>query len=139
MVRGWQTASERKLPGKKETDVSGHSSRILQHLSPEVKSERPQMIAPEFVAGPRATLQSLVPIGLRVVYSPAVVAAEVIWKTIHLDFTLPALGGAVDQLHDELHQLLGRPGRRLMEFFHHRLLLFFLLLHVAQLLGDFCR
>jgi len=25
------------LPGKKETDVSGHSSRILQHLSPEVK------------------------------------------------------------------------------------------------------
>src|SRR5215475_12729823 len=89
-------------------------------------------IAPEFVAGTRATLQSLVPVRLRVVYPPAVVAAEAIWKTIHLDFALPALGGAVDQLHDELHHLLGRPLRRLVKLLHHRLLLFFLLLHVAQ-------
>src|SRR5262245_12580653 len=139
MVTGWQTARGRKLPGKKETDVSGHSSRILQHLSPEGKSERPQMIAPEFSAGLRAPLQMLVPIGLRVVYPPAVVAAEAIWKTIDLDLALPALGGAVDQLHDELHHLLGRPLRRLVKLLHYRLLLFFLLLHVAQFLGGLCR
>src|SRR5690242_9683970 len=97
------------------------------------------MIAPEFIAGPRATLQSLVPAGLRVVYPPAAVAAEAIWKTIDLDFALPAFGGAVHQLHDELHQLLGRPLRRFMKFFHHRLLLFLLLLYVAQFLGGLCR
>jgi hypothetical protein len=44
------------LPGEEEADVAGHSSRIFQHLSPEVEAERPQMIAPEFVAELGSTL-----------------------------------------------------------------------------------
>jgi hypothetical protein len=38
-----------------------------------------------------------------------------------------------------LHQLFGAPIRRLVEFRHHGLLLFFLLLHLAQFVGGLLR
>jgi hypothetical protein len=44
------------LPGEEEADITGHPSRIFEHLGPQVKSKRPQVIVPEFVAGARPTL-----------------------------------------------------------------------------------
>ena len=52
------------FPRKKEADVAGHSSGILEHLRFETKAERSEVIAPEFVTELWATLQSLLPIGL---------------------------------------------------------------------------
>ena len=60
-----------------------------------MEAERPQMLVPEFVGKLGTALQSLVPLGLRVVYPPAAVGAEAIWKAIDLNFALSALGGAV--------------------------------------------
>jgi hypothetical protein len=40
-----------------------------------------------------------------------------------------------DQLHHYLHQLLGRPVERFVQFLHHCLPLFLLLLHVPQVFG----
>jgi hypothetical protein len=48
---------------------------------------------------------------------------------------LSALGSLCDEPHDELHQLFGRPSRRLVKLLYHRFLFFFLLAHVLQLLG----
>jgi hypothetical protein len=48
---------------------------------------------------------------------------------------LTALGSPVDELHDQLHQLPGRSFRRLLEFRHHCLLLFFMLLRIAVVKG----
>jgi Transposase DDE domain len=38
------------LPGEDKADVAGHSSRIFEDFRPEPEAERPQVIAPEFVA-----------------------------------------------------------------------------------------
>jgi hypothetical protein len=38
------------FPSEKEADIAGHSSRILEHLCFKAKAERPEVIAPEFVA-----------------------------------------------------------------------------------------
>ena len=57
----------RLLPGEEEADVAGHSSRILDHLCLQAKTERPQVIMPEFVAELGSALQGLLPVGQRVV------------------------------------------------------------------------
>ncbi len=46
-----------------------------------------------------------------------------------------ARGSPVDELHDQLHQLLGRSFPRLLEFRHHCLLLFLPLLRIAGVKG----
>ena len=63
------------LPSKDQADIAGHTTRILEHLGPEVEAERPEVLMPEFVSGLGAALQSLFPLGLRIIDSPAVVAA----------------------------------------------------------------
>src|SRR5215831_16343694 len=63
------------LPSKDQADVAGHTTRILEHLGPEVEAEWPEVLMPEFVSGLGAALQSLFPLGLRIIDSPAVVAA----------------------------------------------------------------
>src|SRR5260370_14825277 len=127
------------LPGKKEADIAGHSSRIFEDLGLQPKAEWSQVFTPEFEAELGSALQSLVPVRLRVVDPSAAIDAQCVWKAVDLNFALSALGGLVDQLHEELHQLVGRPGWGLVKFLHHRLLLFFLLLHVAQLFRSLCR
>ena len=97
------------------------------------------MIAPEFIAEFGSALQGLLPVGQRVVDPSAAIGAQRIWKTVDLDFGLSALGGPRHELHKGLRQLFGAPSRRLVEFRHHRLLLFFLLLHVAQFFGGLLR
>src|SRR6266446_10456632 len=127
------------LPSKKEADIAGHSSWILDDLGLQPKAEWSQVFTPEFEAELGSALQSLVPVRLRVVDPSAAIGAQCVWKAVDLDFALSALSGLADQLHEELHQLVGRPGRGLVKFLHHRLLLFFLLLHVAQFLSGFRR
>src|SRR4051794_25082263 len=127
------------LPGNEEADIAGHSSRILEHLRPEVEPLRPEMIVPKFIASARPAFQSRVPVGIRVVDPPAVVSAQIVWESIDLHFTLTALGCLLDELHDELKQLLGGPLWRLVEFRYNRLLLFILLLLMEQFLGRFGR
>ena len=70
--RGWASLG---LPSKDQADVAGHATRILEHLGSEVEAERPEVLMPEFVSGLGAALQSLFPLGLRIIDSPAVVAA----------------------------------------------------------------
>ena len=63
------------LPSKDQADIAGHTTRILEHLGPEVEAEWPEVLMPEFVSGLGAALQSLFPLGLRIIDSPAVIAA----------------------------------------------------------------
>src|SRR6516162_11879446 len=97
----------RALPGEDEADVAGHTSRIFEHLGPKMKTERPEVLVPEFVGSLGAALQSPLPFRLRIVDPAAVIAAQGVGKPVDLDFTLSALGRTVDELRDELHQLLG--------------------------------
>jgi hypothetical protein len=69
-----------ELPGENEADVAGHSSRIFEDFSPEPEPERPQVIAPEFVAELGSTLQSAFPFGQGVIDPSAAVATQEIWK-----------------------------------------------------------
>src|SRR5215831_16137466 len=143
--RGWLGIRRRKLrtalglPGKKEADIAGHSSWILEHLSLEMEPERSQVLVPEFVTSLGSALQSLFPLGLRVVDPPAAIAAQAVGEAINLDFALSAFGRLADQLHDELQQLLGRPLWRFVKFSHDGFLLFLLLLHMAQFFGSLRR
>src|SRR4029077_18055263 len=127
------------LPSKKEADIAGHSSRILEPLSLQTKAERPEVIVPEFVAEFGPTFEGRLPVMLRVVDPSAATAAQGGWKAVDLDFALSALGGMADKPHDELHQLVGGPLRRLVNFRHDRLLLFLPLLHVAPFFGSLGR
>src|SRR6516162_10234477 len=79
------------LPSKDQADIAGHATRILEHLGPEVEAERPEVLMPEFVSGLGAALQSLFPLGLRIIDSPAVVAAQGIREAVDLDFALSSL------------------------------------------------
>src|SRR5260370_19202858 len=123
------------LPGEDEADIAGHAPRILEHFSLEVVAEWPEVIVPEFVSEFGAALQGRFPVGLRVVDPSAAIAAHRIWKTVDLHFALSALRRMAYQLHHDLHQLLGRPLERFVKLLHHRLLLFLLLLHMAQFFG----
>src|SRR3984893_5353659 len=123
------------LPAENEADIARHAARILEHFSFEVEAERPELIAPEFVSEVGAALQGRFPVGFRVVDLSAAIAAHHIWKAIDLHFTLSALGCMAYELHHDLHQLLGRPFDRFVNLLHHRLLLFLLLLHMAQFFG----
>jgi AcrR family transcriptional regulator len=127
------------LPGEKETYIAWHPTRVVQDLSPEMESERPKVIAPEFIAGARTALQSLVPVGLRIVDPSPTISAEAVRKAVNLNFAVSAFCCPVYQLHNELHQLFGCPVRRLVKLLHHCLLLFLLLLQPAHLLSGFGR
>src|SRR5215831_1577725 len=91
------------FPREKEADVTGHTSRIFEYLCLKAKAERPQVIAPEFVAELRSPLQGLLPVRLRVVYPPAAIRSQPIGKPVHLDFGLSALRSVIDELHNGLH------------------------------------
>ena len=116
------------LPGEKETYIARHPTRVLQDLSPEMEAERPKVIAPEFLAGARTALQSLIPVGLRIVDPSPTISAETVRKAVNLNFAVSAFCCPVNQLHNELHHLLGRFVRRFVKLLHYRLLLFLLLL-----------
>ncbi|MGC1885781.1 MAG: hypothetical protein WA709_06745, partial [Stellaceae bacterium] len=77
-----------------------------------MEAERLEVIVPEFVCEFGAALQGRFPIGLRVVYPSAAIAAYRIWKTIDLHFALSALGRIAYERHHDLHQLFGRPLER---------------------------
>src|SRR5215471_1892510 len=123
------------LPGEKEADVAGHAPWILEHFRLEVEAKRPELIVPEFVSRLGSALQGHLPVGLRIVDSSPAVAAKYIRETVDLHFGLSALGRMGDQLHHYLHQLLSRFLRWFVKLLHHRLLLFFLLLHIANFFG----
>src|SRR6516225_434672 len=149
LERSWSSAGRtcceglrpqrRLLPSQKEADVTGHPARILEHLGLEVEAERSQVIVPKFIRRLGSTLQSRLPVGLRVVDPAAAVAAQLVGEAVDLDFGLSGLGGMIDQPHHYLHQLLGRALRRFVKFRHHGLLLFLLLAHAAQFLGGLGR
>src|SRR5690348_13947499 len=90
----------RLSPGEKEADIAGHAPRIVEHLSPQVETERAQVIAPEFVAGARPALQARVPIRVRIVDPPSMIAAQRVREAVDLNLVLSTLGSPVDQLHD---------------------------------------
>jgi hypothetical protein len=50
-------------PHEKEPDIARNSPRILEHLRPKAKAERPEVIAPEFIAELGPALQRLLPVG----------------------------------------------------------------------------
>src|SRR5271156_259621 len=127
------------LPGQNEADIAGHASRILEHFSLEMEVERPELITPEFVSEFGAAFQRRFPAGLRVVDPAAAIAAQLIWKTINLHLALSAIRRMADQLHHDLHQLVGRPVERFVQFLHHCLLLFLLVLHMPQVFGGLRR
>ena len=66
-------------------------------------------ITPEFVSQLGPTLQSLFPFRLRVVDPSTAIAAQLDWESDRSEPRSARLGGPVDELHDELHQLIGRP------------------------------
>src|SRR5215471_4219875 len=115
------------LPGQKKADVAGHSAGVFEHFGLQSEAEGSQVIVPELVSRLGSALQSRLPLGLRVVDPAAAIAAQLIGEAVDLDLGLSSLGGVVDQLRNEMHQLVGRPLRRFEKFRHHRFLLFFLL------------
>jgi hypothetical protein len=112
---------------------------IFENFRLEMEIQRLEMIAPELVGIARPALQGLLPFGLGVVDRPSAIAAKSVGKPVDLNLALSALGSPANQSHDRFHQLVGRPRGWLVKFLHQRLLLFFLLRHVAQLLGGFRR
>jgi hypothetical protein len=86
------------------------------------------VIAAEFIAGARTALQSLVPVGLRIVDPSPTISAEAVRKAVNLNFAVSAFCSPVYQLHNEFHHLFGRSVRRFVKLLHYRLLLFLLLL-----------
>src|SRR5690348_4916071 len=77
------------LPSEEKADVTGHPTRILEDFGPQPETERPEVIAPEFVTCLRTALQGLLPLGQRVVDPSATIATERIRKAIDLDLALP--------------------------------------------------
>ena len=93
------------LPGEKETYIARHPTRVLQYLIPEMEAERPKVIAPEFIAGARTALQSLVRVGLRIVDPSPTISAEAVRKAVKPERRLSEFFCPVYQLHNELHYL----------------------------------
>src|SRR5260370_5424133 len=123
-------------PAQGDTDIAGHTVRIVNDREAEAIALGLELALPELVELLGLADQRLLPTRLGLVDGASVVGAERMGKTEDLDRMLSALDGSIDEDRRLFKELVVREAGRIAELLDKLLLGF--LLGIVRLLGSQC-